>query len=50
MKQFFKRLVVFVIQHEAKLVLAKYKPKIVVVVGSVGKTIAKDAVYSVLLA
>ena len=48
MKQFFKRLVVFVIQHEAKLVLAKYKPKIVVVVGSVGKTIAKDAVYSVL--
>ena len=38
----------FVIQCEAKLVLAKYKPKIVVVVGSVGKTIAKDAIYSVL--
>ncbi|MCH7598056.1 UDP-N-acetylmuramoyl-tripeptide--D-alanyl-D-alanine ligase [Patescibacteria group bacterium] len=48
MKQFFKRLVVFVIQYEAKLVLAKYKPKIVVVVGSVGKTITKDAVYAVL--
>lgn len=33
---------------ESKLILAKYKPFIVAVTGSVGKTSAKDAVYCVL--
>lgn len=48
MKSFFKKIVIVIIQYEAKLVLRKYTPKIVVVVGSVGKTTTKDAVYEVL--
>ncbi len=48
MKSFFRNITTAIIQYEAKLVLRKYKPKIVVVVGSVGKTTTKDAVYSVL--
>lgn len=47
-KSLFRNLVVSVIRYEAKLVLVKYKPRIVVVVGSVGKTTTKDAVYSIL--
>lgn len=47
-KQFFKKGIVFVLQLEAKLVLRKYKPKIIAVVGSVGKTSTKDVLYSVL--
>jgi len=48
MKSLLKLLVVFVITWQAKLVLRKYKPKIVAVTGSVGKTTAKDAIFSVL--
>lgn len=36
------------LQFEAKFVLRKYQPHICVIVGSVGKTTTKDAVYSVL--
>ncbi len=45
MKKIFKKIIVFIIQIEARLVLKKYKPKIVAVTGSVGKTSAKDAIY-----
>ena len=48
MKTFFKKAVVFIITLEARAVLRKYKPKIVAVTGSVGKTSAKDAIYEVL--
>lgn len=48
MKALLKRMVVRTIQLQAKLVLAKYKPHIVVVVGSVGKTTTKDAIYALL--
>ena len=48
MKYIFKRLVTFIIQYEAKLVLRKYKPKIIAVIGSVGKTTTKDSIYTVL--
>lgn len=48
MKNIFKIIVVWIIQAQAKLVLKKYKPKIVAVVGSVGKTSTKDAIASVL--
>ncbi|OHA89087.1 MAG: hypothetical protein A2741_01675 [Candidatus Zambryskibacteria bacterium RIFCSPHIGHO2_01_FULL_43_27] len=48
MKSVLKNLVVLVLTWEAKLVLKKYKPKIVAVTGSVGKTSAKDAIYTVL--
>lgn len=45
MKQIFKKIIVFLLQGEARLVLKKYKPKIVAITGSVGKTSTKDAVY-----
>jgi UDP-N-acetylmuramoyl-tripeptide--D-alanyl-D-alanine ligase len=48
MKNFFKTAIVAILEKEAELVLKKYKPKIVAVTGSVGKTSAKDAIYSVL--
>src|SRR3989339_240599 len=48
MKSTFKKIIVFIIQLEAKIVLKKYKPKIVAITGSVGKTTAKDAIFTVL--
>lgn len=48
MKKILKKIIVFILQIEARLVLKKYKPKIVAVTGSVGKTTAKDAIYTVL--
>lgn len=50
MKNTFKKFVVGVLTWEAKRVLNKYKPKIVAVTGSVGKTSTKDAIYTVLSA
>ncbi len=48
MKQIFKNLIVAIITAEAKIVLRKYKPKIVAITGSVGKTSTKDAIAAVL--
>jgi UDP-N-acetylmuramoyl-tripeptide--D-alanyl-D-alanine ligase len=48
MKEFLKKIVTSIITYEAKRALKKYKPKIVVVVGSVGKTTTKDSIYTVL--
>ena len=48
MKNIFKKTVVWVITLQARAVLRKYKPKIVAVTGSVGKTSTKDAIYAVL--
>lgn len=48
MKDIFKKTVIAIITFEAKLVLKKYKPKIVAITGSVGKTSTKEAVVSVL--
>jgi UDP-N-acetylmuramyl pentapeptide synthase len=48
MKNTFKKFVIKAITWEAKLVLKKYKPRIVAVTGSVGKTSTKDAIYTVL--
>ena len=48
MKKILKKIIVFILRIEARLVLRKYKPKIVAVTGSVGKTTAKDAIYAVL--
>lgn len=45
MKNVFKKVIISVISWQAKLVLKKYKPKIVGVTGSVGKTSTKDALY-----
>ena len=46
-KNIFKKIVIFVITTEARLILKKYKPKIIAITGSVGKTSTKDAVYEV---
>lgn len=48
MKQALKALIVWILRAEAKAVLRKYRPKVVAITGSVGKTSTKDAVYAVL--
>jgi UDP-N-acetylmuramoyl-tripeptide--D-alanyl-D-alanine ligase len=48
MKNTLKNIVIWIIELEARLVLKKYKPRIVAITGSVGKTSTKDAVYAVL--
>ncbi len=48
MKKIFKKIIVSILTLEARLVLKKYKPKVVAVTGSVGKTTAKDSIYTVL--
>ncbi len=45
-----KKIIVFLLTAEAKSVLKKYKPRIVAITGSVGKTSAKDAIYAALSA
>lgn len=48
MKTVLKQVVVFVLTLEARLVLARHKPKVVAITGNVGKTSTKDAVFSLL--
>lgn len=48
MKNIFKKILYYILQIESRLVLLKYKPKIIAITGSVGKTSTKDAVYAVL--
>src|SRR3989344_3449317 len=48
MKSLLKKIVVFMLTLEARAVLKKYKPKLIAITGSVGKTSTKDAVYDVL--
>lgn len=47
-KNIFKKIVVLVLKAEAKLILKKYKPKIIGISGTVGKTSAKEAIFTVL--
>jgi len=48
MKKTFKKIIVFIITWQSKLILAKYNPKIIAITGSVGKTSTKDAIFTVL--
>ena len=48
MKTTFKKIISSILQIESRLVLWKYKPKIVAITGSVGKTSTKDALYAVI--
>jgi UDP-N-acetylmuramoyl-tripeptide--D-alanyl-D-alanine ligase len=48
MKPIVKKTLAYVLKAESKLVLMKYKPKVIAITGSVGKTSTKDAVYAVL--
>ncbi len=49
MKNTLKKIIITILTIEAKLVIKKYKPKIVAVTGSVGKTSTKDTIYTALL-
>ena len=44
MSNFLRNILISIIQLEAKLVLRKYKPRIIAITGSVGKTATKDAI------
>jgi UDP-N-acetylmuramoyl-tripeptide--D-alanyl-D-alanine ligase len=46
MKTFFKKIIYAILKWEAQMVLRKFKPKIIGVAGSVGKTSTKDAIYA----
>src|SRR3989344_7720045 len=48
MKLFLKKIIVTLLEWEARFVLKKYKPRIIAVTGSVGKTTTKDAIYALL--
>ena len=48
MKAYLRKVIVKILELEARAVLKKYKPKIVAVTGNVGKTSTKDAVFTVL--
>lgn len=48
MKAIFKKIIVEIISFESRIVLKKYKPFIIAVTGSVGKTSTKDAIYTAL--
>lgn len=48
MKTILKKIIAYILQIESRLVLSKYKPKVIAITGSVGKTSTKDAVYRVL--
>ncbi len=47
-KKFMKKIVVKILQIIAMLIVKKYKPKIVAITGSVGKTTTKEACFSAL--
>ena len=46
--QFFKRVIIVILTWEARIVLARARPKIIAVTGSVGKTTTKDAIFAAL--
>ncbi len=48
MKLIFKKIISLIITCEAILIIKKYKPKIIAVTGSVGKTSTKDAIFAVM--
>ena len=48
MRIILRNIVVALITWEARMVLNKYKPRIIAVTGSVGKTSTKDAIYTAL--
>ena len=47
-KEILKKIIIKILELESRLVVKKYKPRIVAVTGNLGKTSAKDAIYTVL--
>ncbi len=48
MKNLLKNIISLILEWEARLILKKYKPRVVAVTGNVGKTSTKDAIYTVM--
>lgn len=48
MKTAFKKIISYILKIESRFVLWKYKPKVIAITGSVGKTSTKDAVYGII--
>lgn len=48
MEKLFRKIIVIILRWQAKTILRHYKPGIIAVTGSVGKTSAKDAIFEVL--
>lgn len=48
MKDIFKNTIIKIVTWQAQLVLKRYKPKIIAITGSVGKTSTKDAIFTVI--
>ncbi len=48
MKEILKKIIAKLLELEASAVIKKYKPKVIAVTGSVGKTSTKDAIYAVI--
>lgn len=48
MKNTFKKIIVSIITWQAKIIINKYKPKVIAITGSVGKTSTKDAIFTIL--
>ncbi len=48
MKNIFKKIVITILTWQSKAILLRYRPKIIAITGSVGKTSTKDAIFTVL--
>jgi len=48
MRDILKKIIIKIIELEARVVLWRYKPKVIAVTGNVGKTSTKDAIYAAL--
>lgn len=48
MKEIFKKIIIFILWLEAKIILARFRPTIIGITGTVGKTSTKEAVYAIL--
>ncbi len=47
LKHIVKKIILYILMVEAKLILWRYKPKVIAITGTVGKTSAKDAIGTV---